>query len=113
MQEHRFRERNQESACSYPLEQNAVPLQCLLVRTTVLKEPVEKWGAKNFRTLLSLIIFRPPIFRPQALFSIPTVLWFGNAESRRAQRQNAHRLGRSAPEQLLCPLEVITLATRV
>ena len=62
MQEHQFRERNQEPACSYPPEQNAVPLQCLFVRSTVLKESVEKWGAKNFRTLLSHIIFRPTCF---------------------------------------------------
>ena len=26
------------------------------------KESVEKWGAKNFRTLLSTTIFRPPFF---------------------------------------------------
>jgi hypothetical protein len=34
----------------------------LLVPSKELKESVEKWRAKNFRTLLSLIIFRPTFF---------------------------------------------------
>ena len=70
------------------------------------KRACRKMGGEKFQNVAFAYYLSPPIFRPQALFSIPTILLFGNAESRRAQRQNTHRLGRSAPEQVLCPLEV-------
>jgi len=39
------------------------------------KESVEKWRAKNIRTLLSLIIFRPTFFDHKHCSRFPTSFW--------------------------------------
>jgi hypothetical protein len=43
--------------------------------TQVRKESVEKCGAKNFRTLLSLTIFRPTFFDRKHCSGIRTFFW--------------------------------------
>ena len=80
-------------------------------RTKALREFVEKWGAKNFRTLLSRTIFRPSFFDRKDCSRLHVIRFghcqdvtnklniiplrharlFRNVEVQKTQRQNAYR----------------------
>jgi len=63
----------------------------LLIRTKVSKESVEKWGAKNFRTLILLIIFRPSFFDGNLVKS----------EQARQFRDSQNRIRQLSPLQII------------